>query len=363
MIIHPFTARFPKPNLPMSDQEFFEAVSNQFTLFVKQKVFTSKQGPGFYIYKIEGKYPLIGIVAGLDIHEIIDGNILSHEQTIIAKESQMSQLLSKRKAMIKPVLLAYDQPKSITTWINEFIDTKKPILKMSSEGENYLLWLIEDLYDIAFLKDQFQDQIKAAYIADGHHRIATALSRWKRYGRQDKIMCLFTDLGTLKVHAYHRLVQLTDDMTIDDLIKKLANFAQVDAISALHLPTEKYHFAIHSQNKSWLCQWKKNIIQNHDNEVVKLDVQWINTYILGEILGIEDVTASPKLSYIDGTHDTAILTKQVNLIDNQIGIFMYPIDIHDIVTVADNQLSLPPKSTWFEPRIKNGLITMDLKKS
>lgn len=331
MIIHPFSARFPRTDLPMSDQEFLDSVSNQFLIFVKQHFFTPKKDRGFYIYQIEGKYPLTGIVVGLDIHEVINGNILSHEQTIIAKESEMSQLLSKRKAMIKPVLLAYEQPKSITTWIEEFVTNNTPDLKMSSDVENYRLWSISDLSHIGFLKDQFQDQIKAAYIADGHHRIATAVALWKRYGRQDKVMCLFTDLDMLKIHAYHRLVQLTDGMTIDVFTKKIEKYAHVEATSTLHLPTEKHQFSIHCQGKSWKCRWKEYITQNHDNEVVKLDVQWINRYILGEILDIEDVTTSPRLSYIDGTHDTDVLTKQVNLLDNQVGIFMCPIEIRDIM--------------------------------
>jgi uncharacterized protein (DUF1015 family) len=362
MIINPFCAQLPNPEMAYQIEDFLDIVAEQYLELKNEGCFDQIRKPGFYIYRIEDSISITGLVVALDLREVELGNILGHEQTLLAKESEMKKLISKRRAMIKPVLLGITLPYELSAFMKDFCESNDCIYEAQANQALYKFWLVNDNRELAWIQGIFDSQVSKAYVADGHHRVGLSHFMWKHGHGADGLLAMLTDFDSLGVYAYHRILQLIPNLTLDLFFEKLSEVASVQKLDSCALPEIKYSFTIYAERKSWLCTWLPSIVAKHSLDLVTLDVQLINIYILERILGIEDVKASPLLSYVSGMVALEEITSKIDLLDNQVGVLLYPIDISDIKIVADNKQNLPPKSSWFEPRIKNGLITLPLSK-
>lgn len=364
MNIHPFKALLPQLDLIPSPDSFFGSIKAQFTHYAESGFFKQTSKNSLFILQIES--PMgnhTGIIANNSIEDLNSNKILVHEKTLNSKEQTMMNFLLQARAMVKPVLLTYPKVKGIDDFIAKYIDNNKPFQTVDFDnGITHSIWKINGSKDINYIQQQFLKKVPKCYIADGHHRCATMAnlaSKKQVKGEKisiDKMMCTYFSFENLKIFDYNKIVDIQGDISPLSLMAKLSEIAKVTRLKSKKKPTKKgrIHMTI---NGEWFeLKWRKSILQQFRKDLLILDAHLVNHFILYKILKIEDVRTSPKISYSEGIKPLKNVVKPLMKEKYKIGIFLPPLEVSDIITAADNGLSLPPKSTWFEPRIKSGLI-------
>ncbi|MBK9255151.1 MAG: DUF1015 domain-containing protein [Saprospiraceae bacterium] len=366
MNITPFYASYPNKALIASPESFFTDVSKEYLNFKKSGFFLKNEIPGIYIYEIKSnQQTYTGIITGNDISDYEKGKILGHENTIASKEQEMLQLTLLRKAMIKPVLLGYDSPPEIDSFIEDFKATENVFMEFSlpQVNEQHSVWLIRSNEKIKELKSLFNKHVPCAYIADGHHRTSTAVKLLKGNYLQDNpdqisILAAYFPFRDLKIFEYNRVVDVLAGITPTRFIALLSTYTDIKPMKNKRKASGKFEMTMFMRKEWFSLKWKKKIIQKFTQGHL-LDVELFNYYILGKILKIDDVRTNAKIKYVDGTIGPDAIQNVVNSNDHLVGFCLYPVSVEEIKTVSSANEVLPPKSTWFEPRMKNGILVKE----
>ncbi|MBK8628107.1 MAG: DUF1015 domain-containing protein [Saprospiraceae bacterium] len=363
MKIYPFKASYPNLDLIASPDSFFDNVSKEYINYKSAGFFEKTDQKAIYIYRISALKTYTGIICSNQISDIEDGNILGHEHTITEKEQSMLSLMLMRKAMIKPVLLAYEGHQAIDEYINQFINTNASILTitLNNDTESHELWAIKDKNDIAQVKSLFSSHIPRSYIADGHHRSAiTARLVKKKYlhDLDDKkhpgLLCAFFPFSDLKIYDFCRVVDFSTQMSDTKFMASLSTYFDILPLREVTKPEEKYQLTMYIHNEWYSLRWKQSVL-GHNQQSLLLDVDLFNQHILNDILGIKDIKKATEISYIEGVASIDVLYQAVKTA-GKAGFYFYPITKEDVIATSESGGVLPPKSTWFEPRMKNGLV-------
>lgn len=364
MKIYPFKASYPNLDLIASPDSFFQAVSKEYTNFRNAGFFETSSGKALYIYRIEGVNTYTGIIGSNEISDIEEGKILGHEHTITEKEQTMMSLMLMRKAMIKPVLLAYEGHSKIADFISKHTTDKEPILdlKLSLQGERHKLWAINNTKDIEEIKKLFAKHIPKAYIADGHHRAAiTARLVKKNYlhdhddDKHPGLLCAFFPFSDLTIYDFSRVIDFSSKMTETRFMASISKYFDIQLTDAYTKPTKKNQLTMLMANEWYLLEWKSAYLKNKNKKTVVLDVDMFNDFVLKQILGIVEIKTSTEVKYIEGISDPSVFI-QATKMPRSAGFYFYPVTKEDVITTSEAGNVLPPKSTWFEPRMKNGLV-------
>ena len=371
MHIQPFQAVYPKVEYITSADSFFQSVREEYQEYVKSGFFTKASQEGIYIYEIstlERSY--LGFIASTPIEEYLNGNIKKHENTIADKEQQQMRLLLKRNAQVKPVLLTYHGNDKINSFLKNYTEKNEHFLDFHFEAsqESHKFWQITDGKMIRKLQDFFETKVSAAYVADGHHRTSTAAlmdgihSKKNNYSYQQLLTAYFP-AESLDILEFNRIVDINIDQSYIQLIVKLAKIFDIDPLSGPSKPRKKHEIVMQLKNEWFLLQFKDIILEKHRLDRVILDVQLLNDYVLRDIFEIYDVRTDPRLKYLEGFKGLEKLVEKSVKADNRISFCMFPLDKKDFFAISDANEVLPPKSTCFYPRIKNGLIVKQFYRS
>jgi len=364
--IKPFQAIYPNLDIIASVDSFFKSVKYDFRQYDESGFFERTDSEGFYIYEIltpNNRHR--GILATVDIQDYIEGNILKHEETLSTKEQSMMNLLLERRAMIKPVLLTYPKKKKVRNVIDKSIDNK-PIFEIYFEEskEQHRVWKISDKKKMEGLKKLFK-KIPKCYIADGHHRCSTSsrlhLHPPKSHPKLDfsKLLCLFFSFEELVIHDYNRVIDILGDVKSTVLMAELSKYCKIKRVKEGYRPQKKHEMSFYIHDEWYRLQWRKKVMKKYKNSSVILDSSLVNDIIMGEIMGIKDVSGDSRITYIEGTKKSSGISNACKKNANRVGIGLYPVYPEEFKTLSDQGITLPPKSTWFEPRVKNGLISQD----
>lgn len=328
-------------------------------------LFSKGKKPAIFVYRIQTKNRIYhGILAGIDINEYLDGKILKHENTLIEQEKKIALLTKQRKALIKPVLLAYKFDQKINSLIAKGFLGKKPKLKIKFESENQIheLFAIESIKEIKLFQKEFKSKVKKTYIADGHHRMSTIKlltdeqPSLKETGLH-YILCALFNFTELDILPYNRLIHILDILDIQVILTQLQLIASVKKLKSHRLPNKKGEVIMHAKDAAYSITWNKNILAElKPNYPIQFDIDLFNDHIVQTIFGINDIRSNPRIHYIEGIKGNKLLLKGIEENKEMLGFSFYPIKKNHFTKIADQHLILPPKSTWFEPRIKNGLI-------
>ena len=368
MRIFPFQALYPKLELITSPSSFFGTIKNQYPQFVKSGFFKKSSKEGIFIYQIKSKLAKhIGIITTTDIADIVENKILKHENTLAAKEQSMMHLLLERQAMIKPVLLGYDNVKEIDQFTDRIMKTSKPTLKIKFEVEQQVhsLWQISDGDELEKIRNLFEEKVPHSYIADGHHRCTTTVKLYEA-GKVNSaghgaggILSVYFPFKELKIYDYNRIVELMTFMGPIEFMAGLSKYVQIEKLDEPRRPKKKYEMTMFLHGEWYLLKWKKKILKKYKSDKILLDASLFNEWILDKILGVKDVRMDERIKYVEGTlGEQGVVEKAIKNPEN-VGFCLYPVTTEEIKQTADNHKNLPPKSTWFEPRIKNGLIIQE----
>ncbi|MEL6986915.1 MAG: DUF1015 family protein [Bacteroidota bacterium] len=365
MKILPFQAMYPDLDLIASEESFFNSVKEQYNEYEESGFFKKTAEEAVFIYQIKtNKRYHIGIVSCLDIEDYNKGRILKHEKTLASKEQSMMNLMLQRKANVKPVLLTYTPVKEINNWIknNAVKANKFYTVRFSELKEVHTYWKIADGNKIQKIKKIFEKKLPYVYIADGHHRCSTsALLHTRKKGKVklldfSKLLCVFFSTDELEIHDYNRIIELENDQSYLIIMAELTKYFHINVMRRGAKPKIKHEIVMHMDGKWFSLRWKDSVLHAHKDADVLLDTELLNRYVLKPILGIKDVRSDTRVRYVSGKLGVKGILNKTTKFERSVSFMIYPVEFDELQEVADKKLTLPPKSTWFEPRIKNGML-------
>lgn len=366
MKIHTFRAYYPNLEMIPDPDTFFATVKYDFAQYFNKGFFKEAPDEGFYICEIHTSSSVhTGFIASVDIEAYLDGRIVKHEKTLSSTEENLTDLLVQRKSMIKPVLLTYTPNSKLSKLIRKARSTE-PFFSISFEKEkqDHIYYRISDPKMIRTFEEAWEAHLPKAYIADGHHRCATSATLYQSMKKNKKaaedyryLLCAFFPSDQLVIHEYNRVVDLPGELSPTAFMAKLSALCEIKHLQKATKPKKPFHLTLYLNREWYHLRWKKSVLKKYKDELVVMDADILNKEILQGILGIADVRSDRRLSYVDGISGVQGLAEKTEKDTMRMGFCLYPLTFEDIMTVADAGQTLPPKSTWFEPRVKNGLIS------
>ncbi|MGL5615918.1 MAG: DUF1015 domain-containing protein [Sarcina sp.] len=354
-------------NANQYSEEVYETAKNILDNMIKDEIFIEEDKNCFYIYEqiFKGNRQR-GLVLTASIDDYIENRIKKHEHTTVKKELDRINHVDYCNANTGPIFLTYKNKKNISELINEICIVKKTIYDfLEDDGVNHRVWKIEEDNIIGNLIEEFK-LIENLYIADGHHRAASAIKVGEKRRKQFKdytgeeefnyfLAVAFPD-NELKIMDYNRVVKDLNGLTKEEFIEKVKRDFIVDKINKLeNVKIERCHkFAMYLDKVWYSLEAKKGTFNNLD-PVKSLDVSILQDNLLNPILNIKDPRNDNRIEFIGGIRGLKELERRVNL-DMEVAFAMYPTTIEELISVADSGRVMPPKSTWFEPKLRSGLF-------
>ena len=360
-VIHPAYANAQKISL----EKRFKAVANKYQDFKHDQILIEEERPVFYLYEIQSKgHTFTGIISGTSVKDYQNNVIKKHEDTLQYRVELFKDYLHQTNFNTEPVLITY--PDSIE--INTFISLRKkskPVYEYSTTNkEKHTLWKIDTQSEIDWLQEHFEN-IPNLYIADGHHRSASAellFEQDKHLGNANLhyFMSFLIAESNVKIYEFNRLIRDLNGLSKDTFIKKLSeNFVIVTKDQEIWKPQNKFEFGMYLDGSFYALFYKK---ENHQQASIldNLDAQILYDKVLFPLLGIEDLRNDERIDYIPGKQSISVIKDLIDEGEFEVGFMLYPSDINEIKALADNNLIMPPKSTYIEPKFRSGLVVYEL---
>lgn len=342
----------------------FKLVAQKYDDFKQEGIFVKETNPVYFIYQISTKTQTYrGIVAGTSIEDYQNNIIKKHEDTLQYRVELFKDYLHKTGFNTEPVLVTYPDNATIESWMNKKA-SDNPLFEFSTTiREKHQLWRIDSVEDIAWITEQFS-QIEHLYIADGHHRSASAelLFEQNRATGNENLnffMSFLISESNVKIYEYNRIVKNLNHHSKPEFIKLLENnFWIQNRGQELWKPTHKYEFGMYLDHEFYSLELKNK--NDFDNILQKLDAQILYEKVLNPILGIEDLRNDERIDYIPGVQSITILKEIIDEGEFELAFMLYPTAISEITGLADENLIMPPKSTYIEPKFRSGLIIYEI---
>lgn len=346
------------------DDKVYEKAKENLDKMIDGGLYIEDEKPNYYIYRqvMKGRSQT-GLVACASIDDYNNNVIKKHELTREEKEIDRINHVYKCEAHTGPIFLTYRENKDISNIVNEWVK-KEPIYDFKADdGVSHTVWIIDDEYTVNKLQDLFKT-VKYLYIADGHHRSASAVkvghikrAEKENYTGEEEFnffLSISYPDSELEVLDYNRTVKDLNGLSKEEFLSKVKENFEVIENNEQVKPKEKHTFGMYLENQWYLLKAKKGIF-NPDDPVDRLDVSILQNNLLRPILGIDDPRKSKRIKFIGGIRGLNELEKRANT-DMKVSFSMYPTTIEDIMAIADSGETMPPKSTWFEPKPRSGLF-------
>ncbi|WP_349666874.1 DUF1015 family protein [Lacrimispora sp.] len=351
------------------DDRVYEKAASMLKDWMKDGTFELDGTNAYYIYELimEGRSQT-GIVACSSIDDYVNGVIKKHENTREEKELDRIRHVDTTDAQTGPIFLAYRSVEDINRLVEEKKKTEPLYDFTADDGISHKVWKIADPQTVGMIEESFL-HIPATYIADGHHRAASAVKVGLKRREETNgytgdeefnffLSVLFPD-DQLMILPYNRVVKDLNGLSQEAFLAELSNGFTVTSVGEeAYGPAEKGTFGMYF-NKTWYCLKAKAGLMSQD-PVKGLDVSILQDNLLGPILGIGDPRIDKRIDFIGGIRGLKELEKRCEE-DMTVAFSMYPTSIGELFSVADAGLLMPPKSTWFEPKLRSGLFIHMLK--
>lgn len=355
------------------DDEVYQKGKEIFDGFIKDGILVQDTIPCLYIYAqtMDGRTQT-GLVAGSSIDDYFNDNIKKHELTIVAKENDRIKHMKTKMAQPGMVFLTYKSVAEIDVIINYYCEHHDAENDFTdSQNVRHQLWKIDNENIINKLISLFKENVAASYIADGHHRSAASAKVGKQLREENQnytgnepynyfLSCLFPS-NQLQIQDYNRLVKDVNNLSEEELLKKIAENFDLEKIdNEIYKPTQLHEFSMYV-NKNWYKLIANKNTYNENDPIAVLDVTILSKYILDDILNIKDQRTDKRIDFVGGIRGLGELQKRVDSGEMKIAFAFYPVSLDQLIAIADSGNIMPPKSTWFEPKLKSGLVINVLK--
>lgn len=359
------------PQMDMYAPQVYQKAADMLRDWERRGIFLRDEKPAFYLYALTmGERTQSGIVGCSAVDDYLSGVIKKHENTREEKELDRIRHVDITKAQTGPIFLAYRRNEDLAALIREEKKSESLYDFVSEDGIRHQVWRFSqersEKIEKLFL------QVPCTYIADGHHRAASAVKAGLKRRRENPgytgeeefnyfLSVLFAE-DELKILPYNRVVKDLNGLTKEEFLKRAEEFFLVErpalAQGEDYEPKEKGSFGLYL-DEEWYCLKARPQIRPEglakEDPVAALDVSLLQNYILDPILGIKDPRVDHRIDFVGGIRGTGELKRRVHN-DMNLAFSMYPTSVEELFAVADQGLLMPPKSTWFEPKLRSGLF-------
>ncbi len=353
-------------NVDLYSKEVYEKARDNLNSLVDQNILFRDQEDRFYLYQqeMDGRVQT-GVVGTASIDDYKNDVIKKHEFTRKSKEQDRINHVDYCDANTGPVFLTYrhndELSQVVSSWINNHAPEYNFIL---SDKVRHTLWVVDDQRVIGKIQNLFQ-QTPCLYVADGHHRSAAAYkvgemrrNRAKSYSGDEPfnyfLTVLFPD-NELHILPYNRVVKDLNQLSSDEFMTRLSQNFVIESSDDAYSPTKRHQIGMYLDQKWYNLTLKEGLVDEND-PVKSLDVSVLQELVLSPILGIQDPRTDSRIDFVGGIRGLGELEKRCNSGEMKIAFSMYPTSIEDLMRIADAGEVMPPKSTWFEPKLRSGLI-------
>lgn len=353
-------------NIDEHAPEVYDRAVENFQKFQEKGWLVQDSKENYYVYAqtMNGKTQY-GLVVCAHVDDYLKGRIKKHELTRRDKEEDRMKHVRVNDANIEPVFFAYPHNEGLDALIKRIIQSPAEYDFVAPDGFGHHFWIVDDENDIKFITDTFA-KIPDLYIADGHHRSAAAALVGAEKAKQNPnhkgdeeynyFMAVCFPDNQLNIIDYNRVVKDLNGLTPAQFIEKLKDHFIVEEYgSDIIEPKTLHHFSVYVDGKCYGLIAKKGTYDDND-PIGVLDVTISSKYILDDILGIKDLRSDKRIDFVGGIRGLGELKKRVDSREMAIALALYPVTMKQLMDIADTGSIMPPKTTWFEPKLRSGLV-------
>lgn len=356
----------------VTGEERFKMVYNRFCEFKENGIFDADEKPSFYLHqKSYDNQTYWGIIGLASISDCEQNIIKKHEKTLKDREELFGNYLNITGFNAEPVLVTYPDNDLIDNIYKKYKAERAEYEFTTNKNRTHFLWLIDDEKDIGIIEQEF-DKMNSIYIADGHHRTASSQYLSKKLNDQNNtsvhdeqrynyFMCYLIPETRLYISSFCRLVSSLNNLSKREFLIKLDENYRIELLgNSYYKPSKKHHFSMYLDGDYYKLYLRKSKYKI-DNALEDLDPQLLYKTILKPILGVEDLSEDKRITYIPENSNQLQLKNEVDSGNFAVGFGLFPVSISQLKSVADNQMTMPPKSTYIEPKLRTGLTIFELK--
>ena len=337
-------------------QEVYDRAKQNLNAFMQRGVLFREDKACFYIYQLvmngRSQTGLVG-VSSIDDYE--KDVIKKHEFTRPEKEQDRINHIKTTKAQTGNVFLAYRNVAEIDEVIAGWKQTHDPVYDfVADDGVSHAIWVINSDQVNNTLKKLFKEKVPATYIADGHHRAASA-AKVRLQVEENYFLTTLFPANELRILDYNRVVKDLNGLEPAQLLEKLKKNFEVTPSDEPVAPSRLHEFGMYLKNKWYKLVSKPNTFDT--DPIGVLDVTILSNNVLDKLLGITDQRTDKRIDFIGGIRGLTELEKRVDSGEMAVAFSLYPVSIEQLFNIADSGNVMPPKSTWFEPKLRDGLLT------
>lgn len=345
----------------------YDKVVENFKAFQDKGWLVQDTEPRIYIYgQTMGERTQYGFVACTSIDDYFNESIKKHELTRREKEDDRMIHVNITDANVEPVFFAYPAQQALDSIIEQVVTNQKAEYDfVADDGFGHHFWVIEDVAMIRQIQDLFA-KVPALYVADGHHRTAAAArvglerrSENPDYTGEEEfnyfMAVIFPD-NQLKIMDYNRVLKDLNGMTEQKLLQKLQNSFDIEEKGETeYRPNELHNFSMYLGGKRYSLTAKPGTYNDND-PIGVLDVTILSNLVLDELFGIKDLRTDKRIDFVGGLRGLGELKRRVDSGEMKVAFALYPVSMKQLIDIADTGNIMPPKTTWFEPKLRSGLV-------
>lgn len=346
--------------------EVYEQAGRNLQEFLDKEWLRQDAAPCFYIYKQQmGNQIQVGLVAAASVEEYLDGRIKKHELTRNDKEEDRCRHIRATGAQTGAVFLTYRADDFIHALIAQCMNRKAAYDFTTDDGIRHTLFVVNEPDKIKAIEQAFK-RVDALYIADGHHRSAAAANLYQHCkaanpnhtGEEpyNRFLAVMFPHNMLRIMDYNRVVEDLNGLTEADFLAKVQEHFDIAPCTRQKCNAEYPHYFGMYLNGAWYKLVAKPETYAGDDPVRRLDVSILQDYLLQPVLGIENPRTDKRINFVGGIRGMEALERMVDSGRYAVAFSMYPTSIKDLMTIADQGKIMPPKSTWFEPKLRDAMV-------
>jgi uncharacterized protein (DUF1015 family) len=353
------------PSINLYDPMVYQKGKDNLHKLIDEGVLVQDQNEYFYIYAqtMDGRTQY-GLVGCASVNDYWDDIIKKHEKTRKDKEQDRSEHVRVTNAHTGPIFLTYRDVDEINSMVSKVVAAPPENDIVTQDGIRHQTWLIKDT---AMIKTIYEilDKVDYLYVADGHHRSAAAgiVGRERQKANPNHtgdeeynfFLAVLFPASHLFIMDYNRVIKDLNGLTQEEFLNRLTKHFSFEKVDEQYKPTQKGEMGMYMGGQWYKVSTEKSLLDNHD-PVERLDVAILQKYVLDEILGIEDPRTSKRVDFVGGIRGLGELEKRVNSGEMILAFSMYPTSVEELMSIADAGKIMPPKSTWFEPKLRDGLF-------
>ena len=348
-------------NTGIHSAEVYEKAKDNLDAFVQREVLFRESKPCYYIYQlIMNGRSQTGLVCASSVDDYENDIIKKHEFTRPEKEQDRINHISATGAQTGNVFLAYKNVSELDALIEKWQTDKKPVYDfVADDGISHTIWVITDDKTIAAITRTFSEKVDSTYIADGHHRAASAAKvRLTAAGDTESANYFLTTLfpaSQLHILDYNRVVKDLNGLSKEEFLNRVAEYFIIEPQNKAFAPQQLHDMGMFLDGSWYKLSARPGTFT--EDPIGVLDVTILQDNLLDMVLDIKDQRTDTRIDFVGGIRGLSELEKRVNSGEMKVAFSLYPVSIQQLFDIADSGMVMPPKSTWFEPKLRDGLLT------